>query len=230
VAAFMVLGFGIRWFSWEHFVALDPQGKPVAAPGSTWSLGWARWIYYCTQTRLDGLLTGVGIASLFHFRDDLKRWCLDRPWRFAVAGGAGLWWATTFCSPFYNHACALFGYPLIAVSYGCLLIAVLSPRLYIPDPVFFPIRWLATLSYGVYLSHKMVGHVTQRVLIAKGLEAKSWTMMLACFAIFIGVGVVLHWLVERPMFAGRDRVLRRMNFDANPNPDNGLAGAAIRTI
>ena len=231
VAAFMVLGFGIRWFSWEHFVAIDPRGKPVATPGAVWSLGWARWIYYCTQSRLDGLLTGVGIASLFQFRDDLKRWCLDRPWWFAGAGGAGLWWATTFCSPFYNHACALYGYPLIAVSYGCLLIAVLSPRLSLPCPVFFPIRWLATLSYGVYLSHKMVAHVMQRELIAKGLDAKSWTMMLACFAAFIGVGVVLHWVVERPVFAWRDRVLRRMNFGdtRTGRTEDGLLSAKAGT-
>jgi peptidoglycan/LPS O-acetylase OafA/YrhL len=226
VAGCMVLGFGIRWFSWEHFVALDAQGKPVATPGAAWSLGWARWIYYCTQTRLDGLLTGVGIASLFQFRGDLKRWCLDRPGRFAAAGAAGLWWAASFSTPYLNHGCALYGYPLIAVSYGCLLIAVVSPRLKLPAPVFFPIRWLATLSYGIYLTHKMVGHVTQRVLVGHGIGGRSWGMLLACFAAFVGVGVGLHWLVERPLFVVRDWVLLRS--ERRGKDDGGSASAGMR--
>ena len=213
VVVLMMLGFGIRWVSWETFVA-HSSSTGVASQGASWSVEWARWIYYCTQTRLDGLLTGVAIASLFHFHADVKSWCFERVWLFGGAAVAGLIGATSFCTPFYSHACALYGYPLISVSYGCLLIAVLSPRFRLPGAIFFPFKWLATLSYGIYLSHKMVGHVAQPALIKTGFEAQGYPMLFACIVAFVLVGLMLHWLVERPLFALRNRALKRVKTTA----------------
>ena len=158
---------------------------------------------------MDGLLTGVAIASLFHFREEVKSWCFKRSWYFALAAVAGLIWAASFSTPFYSHACALYGYPLIALSYGCLLIAALSPQFQLPHALFFPFKWLAALSYGIYLTHKMVAHVAQRALIDAGFDGNGYPLLFACLAAFVLVGLMLHWLVERPMFAVRDRVLQR---------------------
>ena len=92
------------------------------------------------------------------------------------------------------------------MSYGYLLVAVLSPRFHLPSAICFPFKWLAALSYGIYLSHKMVAHVTQRALIAAGVDGKGFPLFFACNAAFVFVGLVLHWLVERPRFVLRDRV------------------------
>lgn len=217
VSGLMLLGFGIRWVSWETFVA-HPRSTGVASHGASWSMEWARWIYYCTQSRLDGLLTGVAIASLFHFRADVQSWCFERPLLFAGAAVAGLIWAASFSTPYYSHACALYGYPLISVSYGSLLIAVLSPRFRLPGAIFFPFKWLAALSYGIYLSHKMVAHVAQPALIKAGFEGQGYPMMFACIAAFVLAGLVLHWLVERPLFALKDRALKRVKPTATNPP------------
>ena len=213
VATLMVLGFGIRWVSWETLVA-PAAARSVTSQGGSFISEWARWIYYCTQTRLDGLLTGVAVASLFHFREEVKSWCFKRAWYFAVTAVAGLIGAVEFSTPFHTHACALYGYPLISLSYGCLLIAVLSPRFQLPRALFFPFKWLATLSYGIYLTHKMVAHVAQSALIGAGFDGNGYPLLFACFAAFVIVGLMLHWLVERPMFAVRDRVLRREKITA----------------
>jgi peptidoglycan/LPS O-acetylase OafA/YrhL len=212
-----VFGLFVRWLSWEALAAYS-SGPVIVMHGASFNEGWFRWIYYCTWTRLDGLLTGVVIASLFHFRKDIKSWALDRSLYFGGTAIVGLVWAAWICTPPNSYSSSLYGYPLISLSFGCLLVAVLSPRFQLPSAIFFPFKWLATLSYGIYLSHKMVGHVAQRMLTAAGVDGKGYPMFIACIAAFVLVGLVLHWAVERPMFVLRDRVLKLRRDTASSPP------------
>ena len=50
-----------RWISWEIFL------KPTI-DSDDFGMNWYKWIYYPTYTRLDGLMVGVGIATLYRFR------------------------------------------------------------------------------------------------------------------------------------------------------------------
>ena len=96
---------------------------------------------------------------------------------------------------------------------------MLSPRFHLPRALFFPVKWLAALSYGIYLSHKMVAHGAQRALIEAGFDGKGYPLFFACIAAFVLVGLMLHWIVERSLLALRDRMLKRMGTTSRTTSD-----------
>jgi peptidoglycan/LPS O-acetylase OafA/YrhL len=57
----------LRWLTW-HFLLTPLQGT------DDFYIVWYRWIYYPTHTRLDGLVTGVGIAAIYQYREKWTQW------------------------------------------------------------------------------------------------------------------------------------------------------------
>ncbi|MBK8476050.1 MAG: acyltransferase [Opitutaceae bacterium] len=207
VVCLMLVGLAVRWVSWQLFV------QPALVAGTDgsprWSREWATWIYYPTQCRLDGLLTGVLVAGVFRWRPKVRAWTDRRPLVFLGFGILLLGAGWVLGSPMVGYSCALFGYPVISGAFGAFLICVISPSFRLPKPIYVPIKWIAVLSYAVYLTHKIAGHVLQPWLTRLGFSPQGWPMFGALLAGCLLVGLVVHLLIERPSFWMRDRLLRR---------------------
>lgn len=202
VLALFIGGFIARAYSWVHFIA------PLKGKDSFW-FAWYKWIYYPTYTRLDGLLTGICMAGLFQFKPQLKERITRHGNIFLLSSLVLLTGAYFLFTDSSTFAASVFGYPLIAVAFGAMVIAALSPScfLYRLSARFTGI--LAALSYSVYLSHKGVVHLTQNLISKLGLEYDSNWMMLICVVSTILAGLLLHYVVEKPFLRLRDRVLMR---------------------
>lgn len=197
----LVLG-GIAWRSavWLHDSALDPARN--------W---YVEDIYYPTWCRLDGLLVGVLLAACKVYRPrQWERW-LDHGNRLLAVGllfvAAALWLFRDRVGLLANSI----GWPVLSLALGMLLCAAASGSSLLGRRAVPLAGWLATVSYSLYLSHKLAMHVAQQLM-------QRWLPLhgLAAFAFYVLIialfGAALHYGVERPCLRWRDRV------NATPTP------------
>jgi len=68
----------------------------------------------------------------------------------------------------------------------------------LPAPLTRSVKWIAGISYGVYLMHQNVGYIIARRFSDAGVNSWVW------LAVFIGTAILLGWaltvLVERPAY------------------------------
>lgn len=200
-----VAGFGIRIFCWHWKVAplLDTD---------QFGLTWYKWIYYPLWSRLDGLLVGVSIAGLFQFYPRIRDRITRRGNLLLLIGFGLITGAYFLCSDQYTFSASVLGFPLIALAYGTILAAAVSPSCIL-------YRWhsrvssnLAALSYAIYLTHKGVIHLTQQQFMKWGIAKDSNTMFLLCMATSLLGALLLRYTVEKPFLRWRDRLLwKRQN-------------------
>jgi peptidoglycan/LPS O-acetylase OafA/YrhL len=197
-----IAGFALRLYSW-HYLYL---------PSKEWNTGidyWGMFSYYPTYNRLDGLLVGVSIAGIYQF---LPQWW-QRMARYGnwliLLGAIILALCFQYCSKLYEYNTSLYGYTLISIGYGFMVAGALSP-------VSFLYRWkssittfIATLSYGMYLSHKGIIHMTQVVFGDWGVEKSSIAMLLICVLLSIAGAWFLHLVIQKPFMKWRDVVLKK---------------------
>ena len=203
--AVAVLGVIIRYAIWETFVAPTyGRARIIIA---------LKHIYYPTYCRLDGLLIGVAIASIFKYSPSLKE--------KLVKYGNGLFalsilmliltyflfGGSLVSQEFTSLTTAVFGFPLVSLAYGFMVIAAMSPKCPLSRYKFWPTKQLATLSYSIYLSHKIVNHIvnTRTKYI---LELNDYQVFLFCLVGAILCGLALHLIVEKPFLLLRDRLKR----------------------
>ncbi|RWY52421.1 acyltransferase family protein [Mucilaginibacter gilvus] len=199
--AIFLAGFVIRWYGWQ---LIAPYANTDA-----FSAVFRTYIYYPTYNRLDPLLVGIAVSALYHYRP---------PW-FAKIGKASNWLLPlgllVLIGAYYlnmdetNIKATIFGFPAVAFGYGILVMAAVHPV-----SVLYKYRWavtekIAALSYSLYLSHKGLMPLTQRLLKPYGFDPNSNITMLICFIVVIAAAVLLHVVVEKPFLRMRDRVLER---------------------
>jgi peptidoglycan/LPS O-acetylase OafA/YrhL len=176
---------------------------------TNFDLAWYEWIYYPTWSRLDGLVVGIALAALNQFR---PMWFARVTAHghlllsLAIALWVGAYWL--FVEP-ESLPASVVAFPAIAIVYGALLSASLSPACLLARHSWRPTHWLATLSYAFYLSHKACVHIAQRGLARAGLAANGNIMFVCCLAASLLGALALHLTVERPFLRWRDRVLQR---------------------
>lgn len=169
---------------------------------------WYEWIYYPTWSRLDGLLMGVILGAIYELRPALReRLLANGTARLALAAVLWLAAAWVFDDPQSLWA-SVVAFPAIAIVYGLLMSAALSPSSILARSSSRVTEWLATLSYALYLTHKACIHVAQSALAKVGIAADSGAMFVACANASLLVALALHLAVERPFLQWRDRVLR----------------------
>lgn len=199
--AFFLLGFVVRIWSWNHFIA------PLAGAEQGFGKEYYRYIYYPTYTRLDGLLAGLSLAAMVHFRPNLWQKITPRGNGWLILGLAltvAAWWIAHDDKQ-YTFSGAVFGFPLISLAYGVLVLAALSPSCLLYRHSSAITRWIATLSYSIYLTHKQVIHLTHEVLAPRGIDNDSYTSFWISTATSLLAGWLLHLLVEKPFMRLRDK-------------------------
>ena len=190
-------GIALRAWLWLHLMA------PALNDGAAHGLIYLRYLYYPTYARLDGLVAGVALAACAVHRPTwmaaLQRHTFALPGFSALALTAALLLFDGTRTQFWP--CVL-GYPLVALAMAGFVAAASGEswlaRLNVPGA-----RWLAAISYSLYLCHK--GLFT---LLASALGRHLSGYGLMRFALFAAVtlvgGALLHYVVERPFLRLRD--------------------------
>lgn len=196
-----IAGFALRLYSWHYLYQpnIDANTKVDY---------WAMYSYYPTYNRLDGLLVGVSIAAVYQFLPTLwQRIAAYGNW-LIVTGAVILTACFLYCSKLYEYSTSIYGYTLISIGYGFVVAGALSP-------VSFLFRWksgittlIATLSYGMYLSHKGIIHMTQVVFADWGIEKNSSLMLLISVLLSIAGAWLLHLIIEQPFMKMRKRFVK----------------------
>jgi peptidoglycan/LPS O-acetylase OafA/YrhL len=198
--ALFLAGFMIRNYSWNHFYL-------PAINGNNAGLQWGRYIYCPTYNRLDGFLSGVGAAALFHFRPDL--WNKISRYGNQLIMLSVVWLAGAYflCYDEHSYAASVFGFPVVAVGYGLMVAGAISPS-------GFLYKWrskltmsIAAWSYALYLVHKGIIHMTQQAAAGFGID-KNGNLVLLMSILFCVLGAVaLRLVVERPMMQLRNKLV-----------------------
>ena len=96
------------------------------------------------------------------------------------------------------------GFPLISLGYGLVVVAALSPSSLLHRFQFKPMAWLATMSYAIYLVHKMTNHWINENL-TDYVDLNDGAIFAACLIAAVSGGFVMHLIVEKPFLALRAR-------------------------
>jgi len=195
---FFIIGFAARLYCYEALYL--PHASQANA-----GFYWYQLIYYLTYNRLDGLLAGVSIAALYVFRpNSFQR--LAKYGNLLLLTGLLLLTAAYFlCRQQQTMAASVFGFPLIAVSFGFIVAgAVSSSSLLYKWQSAFTTK-LATLSYGMYLTHKAIIHLTHQ-LPAAWITNEQIMLLLSMVTSFVAAWL-LYSFVEKPFMQYRYRLL-----------------------
>ncbi len=202
--AFFVFGIVVRYLNWEFFIQTKPD---MGYQKMIYAL---KHIYYPTYTRLDGLLVGVAIAVIFKYRPRIR----DR-----LANHSNLLLLTSLLLLFITYIqfggsvlserfthlnTILFGFPLVSLGYGLMMISVLSPASPLYKFQFKPSKIIATLSYSIYLIHKITNHLVNTKLTVILTLNKDQLFFVSLFAAVAG-GLALYTIVEKPFLLFRER-------------------------
>lgn len=160
-------------------------------------------IYYPTWTRLDGLLAGVLVAALRYYRPKVWQRLASHSVLMTLAGLALSAVAIVLFTPRFSFAGTAFGYPLVSFAFAFLVAAGangfgLGSRLQVPGAVT-----LATLSYSLYLSHKLVFHLVHSRLALLGHERDVVAFAAYTLAALL-IAAAMYLFIERPFLRWRD--------------------------
>lgn len=195
-----LFGFVIRYYSYKHAVL------PFEDDEATW-VYWYRAIYYPTWCRLDGLLTGVGIAAMIEFLPLLKQRILKFGNWLLFFGLAILTVAYLLCMDESSFEASVAGFPVISIGYGLMVLGAISPAGLLFKFKSVVTSTLANLSYGVYLTHKFVIHIAQVQFRKLKIAEDSMLMMLISISACLLFAFVLNKVIEKPFLKLRDKVL-----------------------
>ena len=155
--ALFLFGFAIRIYSYNQFYL------PRIEEGNSW-VTWYKYIYYPTYNRLDGLLVGVSVAGIYQFMPTAWTKIAKFGNLFIVLSLILLTCAYFLCYDQTTFNASIFGFPLIALGYGFLVVAAVSPTSFLYQWNSKVTAFIATLSYATYLTHKGVIHMTHQLL------------------------------------------------------------------
>jgi peptidoglycan/LPS O-acetylase OafA/YrhL len=186
ILGFFLFTFFIRLYLWYHYM------EPLIAADGEYSDFWITWLYYPTYTRLDGLLTGIGIAGLYVYYPAVKERITRHPNFLLLTGILNLIGAYYICQPRVGFNANIFGYPTIAIGFGFVVLAALSPACILYKFRSGITSSIAILSYSIYLIHKGVRHVCIVFFEKLGVDEKSYWMMLLIIIITIIGALILR--------------------------------------
>jgi peptidoglycan/LPS O-acetylase OafA/YrhL len=186
----------LRAANWQAWIATAAHAEG----------GYYTAIYYATLCRLDELVVGVALALVKSYHPRRWRQAL-RHGRVALAIGvvACALGAALFAHDRLGLTASTFGYPLLALGFGALLLSALSknsPLATIPVP---GARGLALWSYAIYLTHRIVFTLSDSALQTLGVAHNGALARALMFALSVLAGWLLYRLIETPFMALRAR-------------------------
>lgn len=199
LAGLFIAGFAIRLFIYNYYVVPQLSSGDFSV--------WYKYIYYPTYTRLDGLITGVCIAGLYTFYPNIRNKIASHGNLILLAGLALLVAAFFVCEDHSGFKATVFGFPLVSLAYGLMVAGVVLPSCFIYRLKSWLTAQLATLSYSIYLIHKLMVHLTQSLLEKAGLDKNSNLVFILSIVSAIAGALLLRYLIEKPSLKLRNRAL-----------------------
>ena len=199
LAFFFIFGIAVRIYCYNNLYF------PHITADNSW-MYWYKYIYYTTYSRLDGLLAGVLIAGLYHFYP--KIWAKIFPFgNWILLFGLMILTAAYFlCEDQKTFNATVFGFPMVAVGYGLLVLGAICPTSILFKWKSTILTKIAVLSYAIYLTHKGVIHITHQLL--EKFEIDSHLMLIICMISCIGFAQIVHWIVEKPFMKLRKSFIK----------------------
>lgn len=192
-------GFAIRMYSFNQLYL------PKAEDENAW-VYWYRYIYYPTYNRLDGLLVGVSIAGIYTFFPTVWNKITNYGNGFVILSLAVLTGAYFLCYDQMSYSASVFGFPLVAIGYGFMVVGAISPGCFLYKWNSRVTTLIATLSYAIYLTHKGVIHMTHQLL--NDFKIDPNLMLIICILTCIGFAYLLHLTIEKPFMKLRNRIIK----------------------
>jgi peptidoglycan/LPS O-acetylase OafA/YrhL len=204
IVTLILIGFVFRIYNWNEYV------QPLIDSGNRRGMvfGFQEKVYYPSYNRMDGLLIGVGIALINNYKPKLREF-FKKYSNYILLIGVGLFLiAYKIFDNFISYKTAVFGFPIISIAYGLIVLAAINPTCILHKFKSRITLIIATLSYAIYLTHKLLFHLT-KTIIKNDLEIlNKWTFWI-CFAISGIVGLIIHIAIEQPSFRFRNKILRK---------------------
>lgn len=180
-----------RFLTWKYAII------PVLDTPDFWK-EWYMKIYYPTHTRLDGLAVGVIIGYLMNYSAWFQKMVHAYGNLIFVFGLILLGFSLRICTDQFSEEASVFGFTLVAISYGLIVMAAVSKSSLMFRLKTFITAELAGLSYAVYLSHKGIIHLVQAAFDQSGLGASGNICLLICLAACLLTGFFYRFVIERP--------------------------------
>lgn len=197
---FFLTGFLLRYYSFERLMRPGTHHAPFA-------ILWYKWIYYPTYCRLDGLLTGVGIAAFLQYRPKSATRLLQQGNSLLFLGLGILAIAYGLCLDEQSRAASLFGFPLVSLGYGLLVLAALSPSTFLYRYRSGVTARIAAWSYGIYLIHKFTVHIVQEQFARLGVEENGNLMLVLAVVFLLSGAWLLNSGIEKTFLRLRDKLV-----------------------
>jgi peptidoglycan/LPS O-acetylase OafA/YrhL len=210
IASLFILGLLLRIHSWNEYV----QPLLNINNGREMARRFFETIYYPSYTRMDGLLVGICIAALLIAKPKIKIYLLNKGNFLLFIGILLLSTAFLLNEDLISYTNAVYGLPMISIAYGFIVLAAISPTCILYKVKSRVTFILATISYSVYLSHKLLFHILRSGIGDLGLELPPNLVFLVCLILAIIIGLVLHLLVEKPFLNLRIRLLKNTESEA----------------
>ena len=202
-AGVMLGGMALRDWIWVHQLA------PVSADADgRFGLRFLEDIYFPTWTRLDGLLAGVALATIKIYRLPLWEKLQRRPGQIALAGLLVTLAAVALFVDRSGRLATTFGYPLLSLGFALLVLAASGTRGWLATLRLPGARWIATISYSLYLSHKGIMHMLGQVLPPTVAGHDVLRVAIYVTAVLCA-GALLYYGVEQPFLRLRDALAAR---------------------
>ena len=197
-SSLFVCGVLLRCLLWMHYVG-NVSGLEQKAVLPVYLEN----IYYPTYARLDGLLAGVLLAAIGLFRPGWWSRIQSQPKLLFSSGTIFLSISVWICRDMHSFSTAVIGFPLLAISFGLLLISSLT---WDNIPLHRAASAIATLAYSIYLTHKPIMHLVHQY---GGMFIHNSVLLLLVYPLSILAGAtILHFCVERPFLKLRGRIVR----------------------
>jgi peptidoglycan/LPS O-acetylase OafA/YrhL len=217
VLGIVLVGLAVRMGLWWAHIEAPPPGASVSRLYRT-------WIYYPTWGRMDGLLAGVVLALVQTFRPaSWARW-MRSPLGAVLLTALCLGLSGPLCTDTKTRVSSALVFPLVSLGFAALVVFAMTDagaRILGRVP---GARWLASVTYCVYLSHKLVIHAVHGALAKYGMGTYHPATVLASAACVLAVATVLHLGVERPFL----RLRKRWASSGSARGDSAAPAAYVR--
>ncbi|WKL47591.1 acyltransferase [Flavobacterium pectinovorum] len=196
-----LFGFAIRFYSFNYLYL------PKIGEENSW-MYWYKFIYYPTYNRLDGLLVGVSIAGIYQFLPNLWTRLSKYGNQFLVLSLCILTGAYFLCEDLLTFKVSVFGFPLIALGFGFMVVGSISPTSFLYKMNSKITTFIANLSFSIYLTHKGIITTTHKLL--KHFEIENNIMLLICLITCVLGAYILHLAIEKPFMKIRNKTIKEI--------------------
>ncbi len=197
----VLAGIIIRGYVWSEISALKFIYHDFEAL-------YAQTIYMPTYCRLDGLLAGVAIGAFYVFSKDFFIKVIA--YGNLIIGFGILIFIIAFSqyNVEYNLIETVFGFPLISLGFGCMVLGAIMPGAFLYNWKSKILSKIGEWSYSLYLTHMMVILSSQVVFSPLGIAKNSISMFVISIVCCFLIAIVSYYGLEKPMMKWRKMFLK----------------------